>query len=171
MEEIWKSISGYDDIYQISSFGRIRSKCGKADGQYVIRKNRISGKGYPSITLHHQGERKYFFIHRLVAEAFIPNPKELPQINHKDGNKRNNCVENLEWCTNSENMNHCYENRLTKRARPVLQFDKDGTFIKRWDSSAEISRFYNVKNNGYISDVCNGKRKTAYGYVWKFADD
>lgn len=169
MREIWKDISGYNGVYQISNLGRVRSCEGKS-GDYSIRAPRFCGKGYRSITLHDSGKRRYFLIHRLVAEAFLENPHGFPQVNHKDGNKQNNCVNNLEWCTNSENMNHAYANLLTRRARPILQFDKQGNFIKKWDSSSEFSRFIGVKNNSCISDVCNGKRKSAYGYIWKYAD-
>ena len=108
MEEIWKDVKNYEGLYQISNLGRLKSveriyknrKC-----KELIKKTSVAN-GYERIGLSKNGEIKYFSIHRLVAEAFIDNPKNLPCINHKDTNKRNNKVDNLEWCTHKENNNY-----------------------------------------------------------------
>ena len=107
MNEIWKDIEDYEELYQISSFGRVRRK--KDD--YIFKENKNSG-GYRVITLTKNKKEKSFSVHQLVAQAFISNPNNLPQINHIDGNKMNNRVDNLEYCTASENMQHAYKNGL-----------------------------------------------------------
>lgn len=109
-------------------------------------------------------------VHRLVAQEFLDNPNNLPQVNHKDGNRLNNKVDNLEWVTASKNIVHGYKMNLCKaNEKKVLQYDLDGKFIKEWKSTMEIQRKLNFKNC-CISPCCLGKRKTAYGYIWKYAD-
>lgn len=114
--EIWKNIEGYEGLYQVSNLGRIKRLeryyyCGHRNEQkkYIpeqIMRPYITTKGYVRIDLSNGGVRKRFLIHRLVATAFLPNPKNLPQVNHKDENKTNNCADNLEWCTNDYNINY-----------------------------------------------------------------
>src|SRR5699024_6100473 len=112
--EIWKDINGYEGIYQVSSLGRVRSLdrtlLNKNNIEYKvkgkIRKISCTGKGYQKIQLSKEGNSKNFSIHRLVAQAFIPNPENLPIVNHIDGNKTNNHIGNLEWVSSNENMNH-----------------------------------------------------------------
>lgn len=115
MEEVWKDIKGYEGFYQVSNLGRIQSldRLIDTDIKYVgkrLHKGRvllpcINNKGYKTVRLCKYGETKVFLVHRLVAGAFIPNPNNYPIINHKDENPKNNCVENLEWCTQKYNMN------------------------------------------------------------------
>lgn len=113
MEEIWKDIKGYEGLYQISNLGRV--KClpkiiRNRKYKEIIKSPSLAGKGYYRLILCNNGKNKAFYIHRLVAQAFIPNPNNLPQVNHKDENILNNCVDNLEWCNNKQNINYGLHN-------------------------------------------------------------
>ena len=113
MKEIWKPISGYEGLYEVSNLGRVRSLGHFVGNQYIERRfqNRIRlikasnrKANYKGVTLHKDGKQKAFLLHRLVAEAFIPNPENKPEVNHKNHIRWDNRVENLEWCTRQENM-------------------------------------------------------------------
>lgn len=110
--EEWKDIKGYEGLYQVSNLGRVRSlsRYVKHRTIYILKgkllKQRTRGKGYLAVTLCKNSKLKHYYVHRLVAEAFIPNPNNLPQVNHKDENKSNNCVDNLEWCDDKYNTNY-----------------------------------------------------------------
>lgn len=187
MEEVWKDIKGYEGIYQVSNNGRIKSlerdKNNHSKKQKVeakIRKNVLS-KGYYLCLLSKNGKNKMMRVHRLVAEAFIPNPKKHPIINHIDGNKLNNCVDNLEWCDYSYNEKEAYRLGLRRynnnlkvytdnMKKRVNQYEINGKFIKTWDSVSDIHRQYNYTTTN-ICACCKNKRKTAYGYKWKYAEE
>ena len=183
MKEEWRDIQGYEGFYQVSSFGNVRSL-----DRTIIRSNLkpqfIKGRtlnqlnyknGYVKVELSHGGFCKRYFIHRLVAQAFIPNPDNLPEVNHKDENPSNNCVDNLEWCTHLYNSN--YGDRVNKikttmklngRAKSVLMYDKNGKLIKRFDSINDASNELHI-HCGSIVECCQGKRrKSAGGYVWRY---
>ncbi len=161
MQEIWKDIINFPD-YQISNLGNVYSK-----KNYKIRKPFVSN-GYLSIYLFKNGKRYRKKIHRLVAEAFIPNPNNLPVINHIDGNKLNNIVSNLEWCTSKQNTIHAYKTGLMK-TKQINQYDLKGNFIKTWDSiiSASVELQLNRKS---IQHCCMHRNKTSGGYIWRYAD-
>lgn len=171
--EIWKDIPNYEGLYMVSNLGRVKS-LPKNNHKEIILKNKITKDGYYETALSKNNKQKWIRTHRLVAQAFIPNPDNKPQVNHIDGNKLNNNVDNLEWCTNQENINHAIrtglENFIGKnnpKAKSVLQYDKKGNFIKRYDTLREAMKETGTLESK-ISLVCNNHRKTAGGYIWKF---
>ena len=172
--EIWKDIKGYEGLYQISNCGNVKSLVNNGK----IKALKIHNKGYYHIELLKDGKSKMFLVHRLVAEAFIPkSDKRLNIVNHKDLNKKNNCVENLEWCDYSYNVKHFIENIKKKKGNDYTVNSKNNdTFrkiIRMEDSKIFENSIYLKHNFGYhqtsILDCCRGIRKTAYGYHWQFA--
>ena len=154
-----KDIKGYEGLYAVTSCGKIWS--------YRRQKflNPSANKiGYLCVNLCINGNHTSYAIHRLVAEAYIPNPENLPEINHKDENKENNCLQNLEWCNRKYNIN--YGTRNEKLKKPILQYDLDGNFIKEWESAADVGK--KVKSS--ICHCLNGDQKTAYGYKWIYKE-
>ena len=144
MQEIWKDIVGYEGLYQVSNLGRVKSL-----GNTKARKEKILlgvsiSDNYLQIGLNKNGERKRYVIHRLVAEAFIPNPLNKPQVNHINGNKKDNSVENLEWCTQCENIRHSIKKHL--RGRYVRKIDRIIDYIETKRNNAK---------NMYCKDILN----------------
>lgn len=181
MEEIWKPIRGYYGLYEISSKGRVRALIdhNKKKAPYIKKTEVIKG-GYLRVQLTKYGQRKRFMVHRLVAEAFIPNPNGWPQINHIDERKNNNNVSNLEWCSRSYNIRYgtrtekflaTMKERGRKRAEsPVLQYTIDGNLVNTFKSASEASRFTQI-NHSHISECARGgNRRSAGGFKWKYAD-
>ena len=181
MEEIWKDIDGFQNFYQISNFGRIKSF--KKESKGKILKNTNKNGDYFSVVLKNKNKTLYAKIHRLVAEAFIPNPNNLPCVNHIDGNKQNNKVENLEWVTYKENFEHSKNMGLWKynypyKKKKVIQYDLQGNFIQEFDSSETASKITGVCSRNILQvaskEPFNKKghyRKQAGGYIWRFAND
>lgn len=171
--EIWKPIKNYEGLYEVSNFGRVKS-LSKWLGNYYrnekILKQEKEWCGYLRVALSKDSKVKHFKVHRLVAETFIPNTDNLPQVNHKDENKLNNHVENLEWMSAKDNTNYGtgIERRSKSKSKPVLQFDLQGNFIREWKSCAEAGR--NGYNEDCIGYCCNNKPKhsTHKGYIWKW---
>lgn len=170
MEEIWRDIEGFEGLYQVSSYGRIKSLNYNKTKQERILKNFLNKKGYLQVNLHKDGKIKKFSVHRLVATAFLENPNNLPQVNHKDENKSNNCVSNLEWCDCQYNINYGTrtEKTVEKCSKQVYQYSLNGNLIKVWESSKECGR--NGFNQGAISSCCNEKIKTHKGFIWSYKD-
>lgn len=154
-----KDVKNYEGLYAVTSCGRVWSYKNKK-----FLKPWDNGDGYLLVNLFKDGERKLYLIHRLVAEAYIPNPDNLPMINHKDECKTNNCLQNLEWCDCKYNNN--YGTRTDKYKKPILQFDLDGNFIKEWESATDVGK--EVKGN--ICHCLRGDFKTAYGYKWVYKE-
>ena len=167
--EIWKDVEDYENKYQISSCG-----CLKSLKRNIIVKPYVCTNGYLEYALWKNGKRKVFLAHRLVAQAFIPNPNDLPEVNHKDENIKNNNVNNLEWCTSEENANYGTRNercreRKRKFFKAIRQFTKDGKFIKEYECIEDAGRA--VKGDtSFISRAGRGIQKSAYGYIWRIVE-
>lgn len=184
--EIWKDIQGYQGLYQISNLGNIKSFPRK----YSIKNERIlkpakTSKGYYFVYLYKNGKAKMYLLHRLIAESFIPNYNNKPCINHINGIKTDNRIENLEWATYSENTKHSYKIGLEKKSekqkencrklgkslgKSILQYDLDGNFIKEWISSAEAGRKLKINQSNIIA-CCLNKRKKAGKSKWKYKEN
>lgn len=180
MQEIWKDISGYEGYYQVSNLGNVKSM-----KRIVKRKNNGTGnlplksrilspttypKGYKKVALRKNNMSKYFFIHRLVAEAFIPNPNNYPYVNHKDENPSNNHSDNLEWCTNEYNMSYgTLGHRISlAKSKQVFQFDLNGNLLNAFYGVNEASRITNISSSS-ITNCCKGASKSAGGFLWSFS--
>jgi hypothetical protein len=178
MSEIWKDVPGFEGLYQVSNKGNIRSldriieKGGRLHRikGIPLRQNKTRA-GYFIIGFSKEDKRTYHLVHRLVADLYIPNPNNYPCVNHKDENKANNEVENLEWCTHL--YNNTYSSRIervmSKRRRPVVQLSLDGRIVNRFSSAKQASIETGI-NNSVIAEVCknNYGRKTAGGFKWKY---
>lgn len=178
MKEIWKNIPNFEG-YKISNYGRVKNNKLWTGKMYIqketILKCSIANNGYLRVTLMKDGQAKYKNVHRLVAEAFIPNPNNYDIINHIDGNRANSNVNNLEWCTQKHNMREASKIGRMKgkrgtnnyRSKAVIQYDLYGNFIKEWDYMTKIT-----EELGYdytcISRCCNGTYKKSHGYIWKY---
>ena len=157
--ETWKAIAGYEGLYEISDQGRVKSLW---YGKEKIMKPQKGAPGYLQVGLCKDGHRKYLLVHRLVAEAFIQNPNNLDTVNHKDEVKTNNVASNLEWMSMKDNINY-------SQARQVQMFDKStGELLATFPSTREAARVTGI-NPSHISECCNGKKKSAGGYIWKYA--
>ena len=166
MEEIWKDVVGYEGLYQVSNLGKIRStRC--------ELRQQVSNRGYFTVNLYKERKQRRKTVHRIVAEAFIPNPLSHSQINHIDENKKNNSVSNLEWCSPSENnlkyhQNHPGSKRRGKRkGKKVLQISLNGNVVREWDNARQV--FIETGMSDWsVSQCCRGVWKTAYGYKWQY---
>ena len=193
MEEIWKDIKGYEGYYQVSNLGRIKSL-----GRYIfiirnrgrqtynqivkekILKTYKSSNGYLLVFLKKNNKTKSLFVHRAVATAFIPNIENKPQVNHKDGNKQNNCLDNLEWATHSENMQHAWKHHLIKnienmliggekgrekRYRPILLL-KNNIIVKEFKNKISACRFFNIDHKTIERKI--ERQEEIQGYIVKY---
>lgn len=184
---VWKPVKGYEGLYEVSNVGIVKSlfRYKKA------LKPSVTKNGYLTVELFRDKIGKRFLVHRIVAESFIPNPDDLPQVNHKDEDKKNNNVDNLEWCSAKYNMNYgegaktrhkkinyskpCYAKNAKingmKTCKPIFQFSKDGVIVNKYASAKEASRKTGF-NHSHICECANGKRyKTVGNYIWKYERD
>lgn len=179
MEEIWK-VTTVNSDYEVSNLGNVRSnkratpRLLKPFKRGSTHKEEESKGFYLAVRMLHNGVEQDYGVHRLVAMAFIPNPLNLPQVNHKNGIRNDNRVENLEWCDNSYNIWHSYNilGNTSGVEKAVCQYDKHGTFIREWKSATAAEDELHI-NSSSIASVCkkNSLRKTAGGYLWRYKDD
>lgn len=198
--EVWKTIKGFEDRFEISNYGRVKSlevrlncKIRFSDSRIkkaIIKKLTYDKDGYCRVSLWKDNRVKYIGVHRLVAMAFIPNPENKPQVNHINGIKDDNRDKNLEWNTSKENTQHAIKNRLKKKivmppqnvfygkdnnkSQPVIMLDLLGNEIAKFECMADAKRFLKLDNpygTGHIRECCRNERKTAYGYKWRFLND
>ena len=196
-EEVWKPIEGYEGLYEVSDKGNVRSldryvytgAAGMVRRKGVFMKQQTNKKGYKTVMLHDSSRVRSTTVHRLVAEAFIPNPDNKSQVNHIDTDKTNNSVSNLEWNTQEENMAHAKKHNLfknktekqikacaknlekayIKRRRPVDMYTLDGHYIKTFESIRKASAETNTSGS-HITSVCKGYRGSSGGYKWKYTE-
>lgn len=182
-KEIWRDIKGYEGLYQVSNFGNLKSLNYLRTGKEHPLSPAIDKDGYLTITLC-KNSKKTYKVHRLVAEAFLDkkdfkyvdekdrlkyiNNLENLKINHLiegEEGRKNNCTDNIEWCTSK--YNNMYGTRTERTSKKVYQYDLNGNLVQEWPSASDIERQLGY-SQGHISDCCNGKRKTAYGYRWSY---
>ena len=175
--EIWKDIKGFEGHYQVSNLGRVKSlewTYYSGQGHYAkkvqpekILSQKISKRTGYCIVLLYGDKRHYRTVHRLVAETFLPEVKGKDIVNHKDGNKQNNNVENLEWSTYSENTIHALHQGL-RPINKILEYDLSGNIVREWPSALEAANFYKV-TRGVIYNCIKGRIKTVKNRIWKYA--
>ena len=172
-KEYWKPVIGFEGLYEVSNFGRVKSL---KRGKELILTPYTNRCGYLLVQLYKNGKyRKQ--VHRLVAEAFLDNPNNLPCVNHKDENPQNNHVENLEYCDHAYNDNYGTRNKRIaktntngKKSKAVLQYSLDGTFIKEFPSTNEVERQLGFAHGG-IASCCRGECKKVYGFIWRYKNE
>lgn len=187
MNEVWKPVRGYEDRYEVSNTGKVRSLNYRHKGITKELKPTTEGKGYLMVGLCRDGSMKWGKIHRLVAEAFLPNPENKREVNHIDGDKKNNVVDNLEWVTASENMKHAFKIGLIKPdpewgrtlgtkygkesarkhaeecRKPIWAINSDSGYVSFFESAAQVEKILGI-NHSSVPRVCDGRQKSAKGY-------
>lgn len=177
MKEIWKPVIGWEGLYEVSNLGNVRSL-----DRYVNQKNykkfckgqllkpTFHKSNYYIVTLRNSGIQKVAKVHQLVMNAFKPKiNEEKLEINHIDGNTKNNRLDNLEWCTHQENLQHASKHYLLSTYKPINQYNLNGNFIKRWNSMKEAREFYNFGINS-LNRACKSKTGIHKNYIWRYAD-
>lgn len=187
-EETWKDIKGYEGLYEVSNLGRIRSldRYKNTKGRYGIIKAKIKGRllkpclnhdGYEEIVLSKDGKSKMYRLHRIVAETFINNFDNKNQVNHKNGNKLDNKVKNLEWCNCKDNIHHALKNNLMKpakgkehyMAKEVGKYNENNQLIEKYDTIVQAGKLNKISDTNIIHCL-KGRTKKAGGYKWKYMD-
>ena len=180
--ELWKDIPGWEGYYQGSTYGRVKSLeriVWKPIGNYSttvkerILKQNVDDEGYCRVKLSKEDKHCSVKVHRIIAETFLFNPSNLPMVNHKNENKTNNSISNLEYCDCTYNNNYGTRNERISKAlkNKVLQYDTDGNFLNEWDSCIDVEKALGYPI-GTICHRCNGTRNNKYkGYIWKYKED
>lgn len=168
--EEWKDIPKFEGLYQASNLGKIKSLPKLINNRFKdiskaekILKPSKAKNGYLRVVLVKNGTKKYMSVHRLIAITFLPNYFGLEQVNHKNKNKEDNRIENLEWCTNKYNTRYSV-------AKKIEQYDLDGKYIKTWNCIRDVENELGIKNNN-LNHCLKNKNKTAGGYIWRYANE
>lgn len=187
MSEIWKDVPNYERLYQVSNQGNVKSLSFGARNIKHSNVERLlscsmSNLGYRKVELYKNGKSKMFYVHRLVANSFIPNPDNKPQVNHKDGNKSNNRVENLEWVSAKENISHAISTGLktnspmlgrkgvlNPQSKSISRYDLQGNYIESFVGISETARYLGISCSALSNCLC-GRKKTCCGSIWRYAD-
>ena len=168
--EVWKDIPGYEGKYQVSNLGRIRSLNYNREKRVKVLRLHQNKKGYVETKLSKNNIAKTIHVHVLAARAFIPNSDNKAEVNHKNGDKTDNSVENLEWVTHRDNIIHSHETGLAGHyTRRILQYDKCGNFLKEWTSTREAEKETGI-HNANITACCKGRRSFAGGCIWRYKE-
>lgn len=180
-EEIWAPVKGFEGRYEVSTLGRVRSLSYNGTGLVKVLKPSGDTHGYTKFSLCKDGRRYMKKTHRLVAEAFLEKPKNKECVDHINGIRSDNACENLRWCSHKENLNYPLFklkaavakigmiNELCHNSRRLIQKTMDGTVIKEWPSAMEVQRTLGFGQPS-ITNCCNGKKQSAYGYKWEWID-
>lgn len=178
MKEIWKEIDGYDGFYEISNLGRCKTHYALGSGKYteegrIIKPVKCSN-GYLEYQLRKDGKRKCHMAHRLVAQAFIPNPDNKEEVNHIDECITNNKVDNLEWVTPKENCNYGTRNKRSienHKYNKIIQLTLEGEYIATHNDAKEASKVVGLTGSSCIIRCCKGENKQSKGYKWMYEKD
>lgn len=170
-------IDGFGEAYAISSYGRVRSldRWVSPKGHIQLCKGRIlnqhiASAGYLCVVLSYNGKKIREYVHRLVAMAFIRNPNNLPEVNHRDRNPLNNNRRNLEWCTHEYNVRYMRNEIVVPRVRPIEQYTLNGKLVAKFESSADVNRKLGY-GQAYINACCLNRKKSAHGFIWRYAQE
>ena len=171
MIEVWKPVEGFEDKIEVSNLGRVANLNYRRTGERRIVPQSLEVKGYHKVSFCIGSKVYTFKVHRLVAQAFIPNPNGFKEVNHKDENKDNNCVDNLEWCDTPYNCN--YGTRNARHSKPVIGIASDGTetYYPSMTVAARTFGSPNTKGGGHILKCLNGQKEKAFGYRWRYAEE
>lgn len=191
--EVWKKVVGYEEYHEVSNYGRVKF-LGYNNGNVKNGYPKILKQFFPNnrgcywfVDLYKNGKTKHKRVHRLVAEAFLPNPDNLPEVNHKDENKKNPHLDNLEWCTRKYNANYGtmpermrelmrrrrnagYKNKIGVKHKEVHQYDLEGKYIATYNSQKEAGLITGINSNN-ICDVCKGRALSAGGFIWTYTKE
>ena len=163
VKEIWKNVQGYNDLYEVSNLGNIRMRETKYQKSFGIDRD-----GYACVTLRERGRDKRRFVHRIVAITFLDNPESKPEVNHIDGNKQNNALENLEWVTNAENEEHALLNGLNHPRKAVIGTHRKTNDVLYFESINEAAR-QTKEDRGGIRKTIHGRQRGTLNYYWALA--
>ena len=172
-KQIWKDIPGFEGKYQVNQVGQVRSLNYNRTGKVRRLSPGLITNGYLQVGLYKDSKCKLYLVHRLVAQTFIPNPNNYSEVNHKDENKANNTVWNLEWCCRNYNMNYGTRNKRVSEVhrKPIIMLDMNNNILACFYSLQDASEYVGKpRDNDNVGACARGRKKTAFGYKWAYID-